>query len=53
MKRIKSFRISEENIKSLKEISKQSDRTEGWIVNHALRDYFQIKPKQEIKPTIL
>ena len=53
MKHIKSFRISEENVKLLKDRSRIRDRSEGWIVNHALRDYFQIKPKQEIKPTIL
>jgi len=53
MKHIKAFRISEENIKLLKDKAELIDRSEGWIVNHALRDYFQIKPKQEIKPTIL
>ena len=53
MKHIKSFRISEENVKLLKDRSKQSDRSEGWIVNQALTGFFQDKPKQEIKPTIL
>lgn len=53
MKHIKSFRITEENIKLLEMDSKERDRSQSWIVNQALRSYFQIKPKQEIKPTIL
>lgn len=39
MKRIKSFRISEENIKDLKEIAKFLDRSEGWVINMALSEY--------------
>ena len=41
MKHIKSFRISEENIKKLKKLSKESELTEGWIVNQALQIYFE------------
>ena len=39
MKHIKSFRISEENEKELKEIKKYLDRTEGWIINEGLSEY--------------
>lgn len=41
MKHIKSFRISEENNKRLKNFSKQADLSEGWIVNQALQMYFE------------
>ncbi len=39
MKHIKSFRISEENIRKLKECSKKQDRTQSWIVNQAIELY--------------
>jgi len=36
---IKSFRISEDNEKDLKEIAKYLERTEGWIINMGLSEY--------------
>jgi len=41
MKRVKSFRITEENEKVLRKCCKQLDLSEGWIVNQALQMYFQ------------
>jgi len=41
MKQIKSFRISEENIKRLKDYSKEQDRSQSWIVNQAIELYFE------------
>lgn len=41
MKQIKSFRISEENIKLLESDSKERDRTQSWIVNQAIGRYFK------------
>jgi len=50
MKHIKSFRISEENIKLLEMDSKERDRTQSWIVNQAIEKYFNGKVlKEEIK----
>jgi len=43
MKHIKSFRISEENIKLLELDSKERDRTRSWIVNQAIELYYNGK----------
>ncbi len=51
MKQIKSFRISEENIKLLKWYSKEQDRSESWIVNHAIEKFFDWK-ESEVRPSI-
>ena len=40
-KQIKTFRISWENQKELARLTKKLDRTEGWIINQALKKYIK------------
>jgi len=51
MKQIKSFRISEENIKLLKLYSEEQDRSESWIINQLIYLYLDREIfKSKIKP---
>lgn len=54
MKQIKSFRISEENIKLLEGYTKERDRSQSWVVNQAIELYFErycLKVSPESSPS--
>ncbi len=48
MKPIKTFRITPENNKLVKEISKHLDRSEGWVINMAISEINRIVIRNEI-----